>query len=162
MTDPHPTVYTIGHGPRSFGHVAAALIEHGIGVIVDVRSSPFSRYAPDFTRDRLIRLSAEANLGYRWLGDRLGGRPDDPELRRGDSPDWTAIEQSAAFRAGITELDGLARAGRVALLCAEQDPTQCHRAFLIAPAMERLGFAVTHILPNGSAVPHHDTLFPER
>lgn len=162
MTDPHPTVYTIGHGPRSFGEVAAALTGHAVSVIVDVRSSPHSRHALDFTRDRLIHLAAEANLGYRWLGDRLGGRPDDPELWQDDAPDWTAIGQGTAFRAGITELDGLARAGRVALLCAELDPTRCHRAFLIAPALEQLGYAVVHILPDGTTIPHHDTLFPGR
>ena len=161
MTSPAElTVFTIGHGPKRFGDVAAVLARHGVGVIVDVRSDPHSSHAPDFSRDRLLHLAAEANLGYRWLGDRLGGRPADPSLWRGDDPDWGAIARTDDFAAGITELDGLARAGRVVIMCAELDPARCHRTFLIAPELVQVGYSVTHILGDGSAVPHRATLFP--
>lgn len=156
------TLFTIGHGPKRFGEIAAPLTVYGVSVIVDVRSVPQSSHAPDFSRDRLLHLAAEANLGYRWLGDRLGGRPSDSSLWRDGEPDWRAIAQSASFEAGITELDGLARAARVALLCAELDPMRCHRTFLIAPELVARNYTVTHILTDGSSRAHEETLFPGR
>ncbi len=151
-------IATIGHGSRSFGELTTALIEHGVGFIVDVRSVPYSRHAPDFTKDRLLHLCAEMNLGYRWLGDRLGGRPEDPKLWRDGKPDLEAIAAGEAFSAGITELEGLAAAGKLVLLCAEADPSGCHRTSLIAPELERRGYHVEHILTDGTAVPHQPPL----
>jgi uncharacterized protein (DUF488 family) len=152
------TIATIGHGDRSFGEVAAALFEHAVGFIVDVRSIPYSRHAPDFTKDRLLHLAAEMNLGYRWLGDRLGGRPEDPALWRDGKPDLEAIAATESFAAGITEVEGLAEANRIALLCSEVDPTACHRATLLAPELERRGHHVVHIVGDGTAVAHQPSL----
>ena len=152
------TIATIGHGNRSFGEIAAALSEHGVGFIVDVRSIPYSRHAPDFTKDRLLHLAAELNLGYRWLGDRLGGRPEDRSLWRDGKPDLEAISATESFAAGITEVEGLAEANGIALLCSEVDPAACHRTTLIAPELERRGHHVVHILGDGTAVPHQPPL----
>lgn len=152
------TVYTIGHGRRDFPSLAADLQRHDVGMIVDVRSAPYSRHAPDFTKDELSHLAAEFNLGYRWLGDRLGGRPDDPALLTADSPDWDKIAAGPDFAAGITELEGLIASSTVVLLCAETDPTHCHRSRLIAPALESKGYGVMHILEDGTAASHQPTL----
>jgi len=152
------TVATIGYGDRTFSDVAAALTAHGIGFIADVRSIPYSRHAPDFTRDRLLHLAAEMNLGYRWLGDRLGGRPADPALWKDGRPDPDAIAGSGGFAAGITELEGLAATSTLVLLCAELEPDGCHRATIIAPELERRGHHVVHILGDGSLVPHQPPL----
>ncbi len=153
-------VFTIGHGAAPFGEIEALLGGHGVQTIVDVRSQPYSRHAPDFNRRPLGELAAAAGLGYRWMGDRLGGRPTDPALLdAGGSPSWERIRGSAVFAGGLVELAELARGGRVALLCAERDPADCHRAGLIAPALEEAGFAVMHILADGSAHRHQPPLF---
>ena len=151
-------VYTVGHGARPFHEVAADLHRHGIGLVVDVRSVPASRYAPDFTKSRLQRLAAEHDLGYRWLGDRLGGRPDDPSLRSEGVTDWAAVAESDAFAAGMGELDGLIDASVVVLLCAELDPVRCHRATLIVPVLEERGIRTRHVLADGTAIDHQATL----
>ncbi len=158
MTAHQTTVFTIGHGAGDFAEMVQRLGAHDVSVIVDVRSIPFSKHAPDFTKDELTHLAAEFNLGYRWLGDRLGGRPDDPALLRDGKPSWEAIARSDAFAAGMTELVGLLEAATVALLCAEVEPAHCHRAHLIAPELERLGYPVMHILSDGSATRHQPTL----
>jgi uncharacterized protein (DUF488 family) len=153
------TVYTIGHGRAHFAAVAAVLEQYGVATIVDVRSHPQSRYAPDFSRGALEGLAAASGLGYRFMGDALGGRPDDPALLLPDGrPDQDAIRGSPRFRAALVDLAALAGGARVALLCAEEDPEHCHRARLIAPALEEMGLRVVHLRHDGSAMAHQQPL----
>jgi uncharacterized protein (DUF488 family) len=154
MPDP-VLVCTIGHGDRAFGAIEALLARHGCQTIIDVRSQPYSRHAPDFTKRELMAAATVAGLGYRWMGDRLGGRPDDPA-----PTDWDAIAASPGFQGALDEVAELARGGRVVLLCAELSPEHCHRAGLIAPRLELMGFRVAHILADGSLHAHQPGLFP--
>ena len=136
-------VWTIGHGARDFDTVAAALTRHGCQTIVDVRSTPYSRHAPEFSKAELEEAAASAGFGYRWLGDRLGGKPP-------ASPDQ--------LESGIDELAGLCATSRVALVCAELDPVHCHRDSVLAPAMVGRGYEVVHILADGDASLYQDHL----
>ena len=156
-TDLHP-IFTVGHGNRSFGDLERRLAPHRIQGIVDVRSIPYSRHAPEFTKTELEAIAAEAGLGYRWLGDHIGGLPDDPALRSGGDPDPAKIVSGASFRAGIEEVLGLARSSRIVLLCAEIDAAHCHRSLWIAPALEDAGANVSHIDGDGNTVTHQRDL----
>ncbi len=118
---------------------------HGVGTIVDVRSQPFSKHAPEFTKPDLAQAAASAGLGYRWLGDRLGGRPH---------------PGSAQLASGLREIDGLAASSTVALLCAEVDPLKCHRNATLAPALVAAGYEVMHILGDGGVTPYQEQLIP--
>ncbi len=149
-------VYTIGHADRSFGAVERHLARHGIRTIVDVRSRPYSAYAPDFTKAELEACCAAAGIGYRWMGDRLGGRPGPDE----PPPDWDRMAAAPAFQAALDEVVELAAGGTVVLLCAEGRPDHCHRSRLVAPHLERRGVPVMHVLPDGSLARHQPTLFP--
>jgi uncharacterized protein (DUF488 family) len=136
-------LWTIGHGSKSFDAVADALNRHGVQMIVDVRSQPYSRRFPEFTKQELEDATASAGFGYRWLGDKLGGKP---------------IPAGENLEAGLDELAGLCASSHVALLCAEADPRHCHRDAILAPAMESRGYVVIHILPDEAAAPHQDHL----
>lgn len=158
-TDPRPVIYTVGHGRSSFTEVAAILEQHGVATIIDVRSRPVSRHAPEFSRRALEDLAAAAGFGYRWMGDALGGRPDDPALLAPDgSPDYEAIRRSPRFTAAVIDLAAMAAGARLAILCAEQDPEHCHRSLLIAPALEEQGIRVLHLLHDGTAQAHQPPL----
>lgn len=153
------TIYTIGHGRARFDELAAVLAEHGVATIVDVRSEPHSRHAPDFSLRALEGLAATAGYGYRWMGEALGGRPRDPALLLPDgSPDYPALRRSPRFRAALADLVALASEARVVLLCAEEHPDHCHRARLIAPALADMGLPVVHLLHDGTAVAHQEPL----
>lgn len=155
-----PTViYTIGHGRAGFAELAAVLEQHGVATIIDVRSQPFSRHAPEFSRPALEELAAVAGLGYRWMGDALGGRPADPGLLLPDgSPNHEAMRRSSPFQAALIHLSAVAAEAKVALLCAEERPEHCHRSRLIAPALEAKGLRVMHLLHDGTAIPHQPPL----
>lgn len=153
------TVYTIGHGRAAFAAVAEVLAAHGVATLVDVRSHPYSRHAPEFSRPVLEGLAATSGFGYRWMGDALGGRPDDPGLVGAERIlDEAALRRSPRFRAGLMDLAALASGGTVALLCAEEEPGYCHRARIIAPALAEMGLQVVHLRQDGTASPHQDSL----
>jgi len=150
--DAPPALYTIGHSNHPAEVFLALLRRHGIGRVLDVRSRPYSRW-PWFGREHLARLLDEAGVGYRWMGDTLGGRPEDPSLHGPDgAPDYDAMAAAPAFRAGLAALQTeLAGSVRVAVLCSEGDPRRCHREHLIARALRPQGVRVVHLLPDGRA-----------
>jgi uncharacterized protein (DUF488 family) len=151
--EPKPRIFTIGHGNAPFPEIERSLQIHGVATVVDVRSDPYSKHSPDFRKGPLSEATAAAGLGYRWMGDRLGGRS--PEEQPADRPPETA---SASFQGAIAEVTALNTTGPVVLLCSERDPEHCHRRVVLAPRLEALGIEVYHILPEGAARRHQPSL----
>jgi uncharacterized protein (DUF488 family) len=130
-----------------------------VQTIVDVRSIPYSRHAPDFSKKELRTIAAERGFGYRWLGDRLGGRPAHPSVSdKNGNLDPEALARSPDVAAALAEIDGLTAVSTVTLLCAELSPDRCHRSLLVAPVLEARGYRVMHILGDGSVEAHQPTL----
>ena len=140
------TIYTVGHSNHEPEAFVALLRRHGIELVVDVRSSPYSRYVPQANRQALALTLREAGIAYEWLGDRLGGKPD------GRIADYDELRAGAPFRQGVAELLALASGARTAIMCAEGDHHQCHRYRLITPALLEQQALVIHIQPDGSLV----------
>ena len=140
------TIYTIGHSNHSWETFLPLLKMHGIELLVDVRSRPVSRFAPFANKGRYPRLLADENIEYRFMGDSLGGKPDDPSLCGEDGkPEYGKMTRDDGFIAGISELISVARATKTAIMCSEEDPAGCHRLLLIAPALAALGVEALHI-----------------
>ena len=144
------TLYTIGHSNHEAGAFLALLRQHGIELLVDVRSSPYSRYVPQANREILARALEATGMVYRWLGDRLGGKPD------GEIADYDELRASPAFLQGLDTLLILAAERRTAIMCSEGDHRQCHRYKLITPALLDRDVHVLHIQPDGSLVDEDD------
>jgi len=147
-------VYSIGHSDHPIEAFLGLLQLHGITVLVDVRSQPYSQWAPQFNRENLARQVEAAGFRYAFLGDALGGRPAgrsfyDPGE---DHPNYERLAASADFIAGLEQLLQLAAKERVAILCSEGDFHKCHRHKLITPALLRRGVRVWHITPDGALV----------
>ena len=152
-------IFTVGHGNAPFPEIHRILRLHGVATVVDVRSTPYSKYAPDFRKSALTEFAAAVGLGYRWMGNRLGGRP------AGSSPATTQVVtnqetlvDSASFQGALAEVIALNETGPVALLCSERDPEHCHRLRTLAPHLEAHGIEVFHILPDGAARRHQPSL----
>ena len=148
------TVYTLGHSDHELAAFLGLLRRHSIALVVDVRSQPYSRWASQFNREALARALQEAGLGYRFMGDLLGGRPSDSALYDPgqERPNYQRMSQSPAYQAALDELLKLAQAQRVAVMCGEGDHTHCHRNLLIAQTLLERGVRVLHIQPDGSLV----------
>ena len=147
-------VHTIGHSNHDAERFVALLQAHGITALADVRSQPFSRRFPHFRKQPLQRLLAEAGVRYVFLGRELGARREEPECFVDGRVDFERVADLPAFRAGLERVRRGTAEYRVALMCAEADPLQCHRAILISPALRGLGVEVKHILGDGSLLDH--------
>jgi len=144
-------LYTIGHGALPMDALLRRLQANGVRTVLDVRSQPHSSRSPHFSRPELEAELIANGIGYRWLGEHLGGKSVSP-----DRP--APIDDAALLSAGITEAAALARGATSALLCAELDPTHCHRHSVLADRFEAEGFPLVHILEDGSTEPHQSAL----
>ena len=140
------TIYTVGHSNHEPQDFVCLLLDHGIERVVDVRSSPYSRYVPQANRESLALTLRKAGIAYYWRGDRLGGKPG------GQVADYDEVRAGAPFQEGIAELLALAAQARTAIMCAEGDYHHCHRYLLITPALLEQEALVVHIQPDGSLV----------
>lgn len=154
---PAHALYTIGHSNHELADFVALLRAHTVQVVCDVRSRPQSFRFPHFDQEPLKQSLADSGIRYEFLGEELGGRPEDPRLYRSDGlVDYAACRKSAGFRRGLERLLELTRMKRVALLCAEEDPLECHRFLMICPALVEEGLAPVHIRRGGAADSQRD------
>jgi len=148
-------IHTIGHSDHTVEEFIGLLQRHDITLVVDVRSQPYSRWVHQFNRELLADDLSDAGLEYRFMGDVLGGRPDDASLYDPgeERPDYQRVEQTSAYQAGIDKLLKLAKEGQVVVMCSEGDHRHCHRHLLLTQTLLEHGVQVLHIQPDGTAVP---------
>ncbi len=145
-------VLTIGHSRHSLARFIALLQAAQVTAIADVRSAPVSRFSPHFNKTRLAASLAEHDIAYVFLGKELGGRPELPRLFTDGVADYETMASLASFRAGLERLIAGAQDYRIAAMCAEADPLDCHRCLLVGRAVAQAGLAVGHILASGEIV----------
>lgn len=143
-------LFTIGHSNHSTEHFQHLLTEHGVEVLVDVRSWPYSRYVDWVDRSRIADVTRLAGARYLFLGKELGGRPDGAEFYDpAGRVLYGKVARSPEFRAGIERLRHGAERYRVAIMCSEEDPTSCHRRLLVAKVLLEEGLTIGHIRGDG-------------
>jgi uncharacterized protein (DUF488 family) len=145
-------IYTIGHSDHTTEAFIDLLCRHGIPLVVDVRSQPYSRWALQFNRETLEHDLRDAGIEYRFMGDTLGGRPSNAGLYAAGSLDYGRREQTDEYQRGIEQLLATAGAERVVIMCGEGDHKQCHRHLLISQTLLKRGVGVRHIKPDGRTV----------
>ena len=156
MTAPVVTdniLYTIGHSNHPLERFLELLRMHEITTIVDVRSVPQSRFAPQFNQKNLQQSLTQIGCRYVFLGKELGGKRREKECYSDGQIDEQKVLTLPIFREGCERLLQEVAENRVALLCSEKDPSKCHRAYWIAKALcHRL--SIRHILADGSTLAH--------
>jgi uncharacterized protein (DUF488 family) len=157
MTQERLAVYSIGHSNHPIERFLELLRSADITAVADVRSVPFSRHWPQFGRTRLQPALAHAGIAYVYLGAELGGRPDDPALLSNGRPDYDRMAATPNFRSGLDRVVDGARRYRIALMCAEREPLECHRFMLVSPHLVARGVTMRHILADGTIEPHETT-----
>lgn len=155
MTD---TVYTIGHSTHSIETFISLLKSHDVSAVADVRSRPYSRMNPQFNREPLKEALRNAHIQYVFLGKELGARSEDKSCYRNGQVQYDLLAQTDLFKHGIDRVTKGARTHRVALMCAEKEPLECHRTILVGRKLYESGLAVQHILPDGRLEGHADTI----
>lgn len=146
-------IYTIGHSNIDFKDFVELLGRYKISTLVDVRSRPYSNFARRFNRPDLEHdLEFHSNVNYKYMGDALGGKPDDLSLYTNGEVDYDKIAVRPEYLEAIKTLMELAERQTVAIMCSEGDHKQCHRHKLIAKTLVGQGWKVLHIQSSGEVV----------
>lgn len=147
-------VFTIGHSNHELSLFLDLLMQHRIEIVVDVRSSPYSQWVPQFGRELLSSSLRKHGIEYKFLGRELGARSTDPDCYANGRADYARIAATQTFRDGIAQLLLLSQRFRVALMCSEAEPLDCHRSILLSRELAVRGVSVIHILRDGNAETH--------
>ena len=156
------TVWTLGHSNHPLETFLDLLGQHQITLLLDVRSSPYSRYASHFNKEAICRSLKAQGVDYLFLGDLLGGIPSagrEDALSNGREdgqfydPEgyvlYDRLAQSPQFQQGVERLLEKIGTARAVLMCGEEDPTDCHRRLLVGRVLGTRGVRVLHIRGDG-------------
>jgi uncharacterized protein (DUF488 family) len=150
--------FTIGHSNHTLARFVELLQAHIIETLVDVRSSPYSRLHPQFNREALAVGLKKSGMAYKFMGDRLGGRSDDPSCYKNGRVDYEAVAKTDYFTEGLRTLVELGTATRLTLMCAEREPIECHRTLLVSRCLAESGYEIWHIHADGFLEAHEEAL----
>jgi len=148
-------LFTIGHSTQEFNSFLSLLKQYEIQAVVDVRSGPYSKRFPWFNRESLDKMLKEHDIKYVFLGEEFGARRDEPCCYCGTRADYELIAKAPLFKQGLERLKLGIQKMRISLMCAEQDPIDCHRTILVARHAQKF-CDVNHILRNGKSENHQE------
>lgn len=148
---------TIGHSVQTVERFVELLKRHGVNALCDVRSSPYSRFTPQFNRESLKEEAARHRIHYLYLGGELGPRSSDPACYENGKVQYNRLAGKEIFQQGISRLRKGMATYRIALMCAEKEPLTCHRMLLICRNMRGDDILIRHILEDGSLEDNRDT-----
>ena len=142
---------SVGHSNHELDHFLVLLHGAGVTAIADVRSSPFSKRWPQFSKAPLEDALRMAGIAYVYLGDQLGGRPTSRALYDVEGrADYEKVRATTAFQRGLERLLLGAERYHIAMMCGEDDPLDCHRGLMITPALIEIGVSPNHLRKDGS------------
>ena len=144
------TVFTIGHSTHPIEKFVDLLKQHNIEAVADVPSSQYSQYNPQYNRETLKKTLQEHGIQYVFLGDELGARRTERGCYVDGQAVYERVAQLPAFKEGIERVKKGAQKMQIALICAEKDPIECHRAVLISRQLAQEKVEVQHILEDGN------------
>jgi uncharacterized protein (DUF488 family) len=144
-------IFTIGHSNHGLKQFVTLLKDNSIDVVVDIRSRPYSRFAPHFNKAALQDSLHAHGIRYLFLGDKLGGRPGDRRFYDSEGHVlYARISETPEFHEGVDSLIKGCNEYRPALMCSEENPLNCHRYLLVGRFLENRGVTIIHIRGDGS------------
>lgn len=147
-------LFTIGHSNYPIETFIELLRRHNITAVGDVRSHPYSRYVPQYSREALKTTLTRAGIEYVFLGKELGARSEDPNCYKQGKVQYDRLARQPQFTDGVSHvIEGMQRHS-IALMCAEKDPLECHRTLLVARKLYETGLGIAHIHAGGSLEDH--------
>lgn len=147
-------VWTVGHSNHPIERFVELHVGAGITAVADVRSRPWSRRHPQFNREALASSLKDAGIAYVFLGAELGARATDPAAWQDGRVDYERLAATAAFQSVLDRVAAGSASHRIALMCAERKPLDCHRTILVSRHLAARGVAVTHLFPGGEQERH--------
>lgn len=149
-------VYTIGHSNHEIDYFLTLLTAHHINCLIDVRSVPASAYNPQFNKPNLKNTLASKDIIYMHFGKEFGARQEQFELLDEEGiVSFERFQQTKQFRIGVERVHkGILKGYKIALMCSEGNPLECHRFSMVARVLEGEGITVLHILKDNELKSH--------
>lgn len=163
-------LYTIGHSTIPQTHFLELLQQYQVQYVLDVRSTPYSKYAIQYNREEVEAFLKKNNIKYFHMGKFFGARQENPKYYHPEGYlDFELFRESDVFKAGVENVIKGLKNNNIALMCTEKDPIDCHRAIMVARGFELEGIDVKHILHDFSFISQDelnerllDKYFPDR
>ena len=153
------TLYTIGYGNKTMEEFCKELMSFGIAYVVDVRTIPFSKWNIDFNQLILQTNLAKIGITYVYMGDSLGGHPNDISCYTNGHIDYAKVGKKDFFVQGLKRLlVANSKEIQVAIMCSEADPTQCHRSKLIGQELLKRNVVINHIVGIGKTKNQYEVI----
>lgn len=153
-----PPIFTIGHSTQTIDEFLHLLSSNGVAAIADVRSTPASKFSPQFNRDALKRSLSTIGVGYVFLGRELGARSSDEDAYVDGKVQYRKLAAAPDFGSALDRLITGARTQTIAIMCSEREPLDCHRTILVSNELAKRGVNVEHILADGTCEPHDTSM----
>ncbi len=143
-------IFTIGHSTNTIESFIEYLKNYQINTIVDVRSIPYSRFASQFNKEQLSASLKKVNILYIPMGNNLGARYEEDELLFEDGKvNFSKVVATNQFQEGVYRIKtGIEKNYKIALMCSEKNPIECHRFSLISSYLYKKGYNINHIIGN--------------
>lgn len=151
-------IFTIGHSTHTIERFVELLRQHRVTAVADVRSVPYSRFQPQFNQNMLKETLKENGIAYVFLGKELGARSEDKTCYENGRVQYRRLAKTEAFQAGLDRVRSGSEEHRIALMCAEREPLECHRTLLVSRELVDSGVRVIHIHANGHPEPHEEAM----
>jgi uncharacterized protein (DUF488 family) len=150
------SIFTIGHSNHELDRFLELLKSNHVDVVVDIRSNPYSKFAPQFNKEDFKKAILSIGIKYLFLGGELGGKPKDPVFYDAEGfVLYSRIAESPPFLEGIERLMNGIKNYRVALMCSEENPAHCHRRLLVGKVLQEKGVQIQHIRADGRLQTEH-------
>ena len=146
-------IFTIGYAGFEIDHFIKVIKEYQINSLIDVRSSPFSKYYSEYNKPLLQKTLQERGIIYRNYNREFGARQDDKMYYPNGYLDFSMFTRSMMFIEGMQKIIKAIPLGyRFVLMCSEKDPITCHRSIMIGKAFFNNGVSINHILSDGRII----------
>lgn len=145
------SLYTVGHSQHEISKFISLLKQHKINYLIDVRSTPYSRYSEQYNRENIRKFLSEQNIKYVFMGEYFGARMAEKTLYTAEGYlDFEKVIKTERFIKGRENImKGIHDGNRVALMCTEKNPIECHRTIMVSRAFYKNDIDIKHILPDG-------------
>lgn len=152
------TLFSIGHSQHKIDYFLSMLKKHRIDYILDVRSVPYSQYAMDYNKENIKNILEKNGIGYAFMGNFFGARPKNSSLYFPNGYlNFERVENSVEFKMGFDNVvKGVKNGYRIAFMCTEKDPIECHRAILVSYAFYKAGYSIKHIMSDNTIQTQQD------
>ncbi len=151
-------IFTIGHSTHEIDVFMGLLDKHEINAIADVRSVPYSSYNSQYNRDFLAENLKVRDIHYIFFGQELGARSENPDCYLNGQVQYDRIAETETYKHAIERIISGSSDYKIALMCSEKEPLDCHRTVLVARSLVANNCIIKHILADGSIEEHEDTI----